>query len=328
MATDLRPISVAAAGPIMAKALKMDWSVDRAEVVEYLNKYRELLYTMYREHGLFDDVFYCISVETFNRCCGNQPQYRGFSVPQDVASIEAAYRNDDPLTLRSRWREMKDGLSADLPVTELFPVNELFPTERDLTESSSIGLYTDHEDDNDKVAVIEVLDTYSKKRKITFRLVHNGVVRSKFKVTKVLSVVLPANQVGGITLMQTSQGRTLSEYPPGEHVPVFRRYRIAPTNCPASILIHGNRSFRPVYFDHDIVEVGNRLAMEAGARFFKHSEDTTDAGELKKAGYERALLDSYIGGEISRSEGRSIQDGSPFSGTTSRITANSNLYSR
>ncbi len=101
----LDPTTVEQAGAIMARTLGLTWPRDRTEIVEYLNDYRDVLYNIYPDLKLFDNVFHCICVSSFPEKCGHpcsdSPCYQGFVLPEDVASAEAAWEYGYPLKIHS-----------------------------------------------------------------------------------------------------------------------------------------------------------------------------------------------------------------------------------
>lgn len=315
--TGLDPITVAEAGPRMADALNMDWSTSRAEVVRYLNKYREYLFTNYDKFKLFDSVFHCICVSRFRLPCARDCQcetYYGFTLPPDVAGVVGAWEYGFPLAIRSRWRETHSGINnIASPRVEVVEMSERFPTERDLTGMVSLKVFVSSPKDAGKAVVIEVEDADWNVRKLQFDLLADGWAASDVLVRRIISVVLPPKLDGHVTLAQCD-GYELSYYAPTERVPSYRRFRVAPTCRGGSILIQGTKRFQPVWFDTDIVEVGNGLVMEAAAKFFKFSDDTTDSDELRRAAYDEARLRQYLNGLLARHRGHAIQDGSPFRG--------------
>lgn len=324
--TGLRPISVAAAGPIMAAAAAKSWSADRREVIDDLNRYREMLYTDYDKLQLFDNIFYVLPINTYVECgldpCG-ATEYQGFSVPNDIAGVEAIYQYGVPLTLHSRWRETHTGVGvATLPRADATQMAETFATQRDLNKVSKVGLFTEHEDDHGKCAFIEVLDFNNRRKKIKFELVYNAFVKSPCRIRKVISVVLPTDLMGSIRLSQTD-GYDLSIYDPWENVPSYRRYRLASSRCTSSVLVHGNKRFQNVYFDNDIVEVGNRLIIEAAGRYLRYSTNGVDPKEIKRALFDKSEMDRYLLGEQAREDAGAVEDGSPFKGRP--ITASKTL---
>lgn len=320
MATGVNPTTVEMAGPVMAKALGLRWYDNRTEVVEYLNKYRQLLYTLYPEYNLFDDVFHCVCLEDFTHGCVDGAVYRGFTLPEDVDGVEAVYKYGIPLTLHSRWRESHTGIGVgvgSLGRLGAVLMAEQFCTERDITTTSRIKIYTEHADDNGKRVIVEGLDHNGRKAKTCFTLVGDGVAVSRTRYSKILSVSLPSCRTGALQIMENG-GRVLSIYTPCETVPVYRRMKV-PAGCQdTTVLVHGNKRFRPIYFDHDIVEVGNSLIIEAAGHYFKYGETTTDQKELKRADRDLQTLATLLRGDIARRDGSAKQDGLPFHRPTRR----------
>jgi hypothetical protein len=305
----------------MAKAMNFSWEQDRTEVVEYLNKFRVLLHTEYEKFKLFDDTFHCICVQNFVEETGNP--YQGFTLPNNILGPKAVYAYGQPLRLRSRWREAHNGIGvASLGRVEAFLMAEQFATERDIKQITKIKLYTEHEKDAGKKVHIEVIDAANRQRRIEFTLMHDGWAVSPVKIRKILSVSLP--QRSGSVMLAQQDGYELSLYDPWETAPSYRRMKLA-AQCPkGTVIVQGtNNPRKGVYFDHDIVEVGNSLVIECAGKFFKYGETTTDQKEIQTAEYHKSKMDSYLRGEIARHRGEAIQDGSKFKG--GRITASKEL---
>ena len=322
MAIGVNPVLVSEAGPIMAKTMGLSWKDDRAEVIEYLNKYRQLLYSMYSKFHLFDDVFHCINIERFCQPCVNDcagGEYFGFTLPNDVSGAEVVYRYGFPLTLHSRWRESHTGIGVDTTTGHIAAVlmAEQFPTERDITTVGRLRVGAEHVDDTGKVMYVEGLDASGGRVKVRFTLVGDGFAVSRVKFSRVLSVTLPPERKGSVTLMDAGR-KVLSIYTPCESVPVYRRMKV-PEGCGCqTVLVQGNKKFYRIYFDNDIVEVGNQLIIEAAGRWFKYGETTTETKELQRATFDRAEIGNLLAGDVSRQQGAAKQDGFPYSRKTSR----------
>lgn len=315
MVIGLNPITVAEAGPIMAKIVDLSWADDRIRVVEYLNRFRALVYTDYDKFKLFDNAFHCICVSTFDTGCDNS--YQGFTLPNDVLGAEAVYSYGVPLTLRSRWREAHTGLGVNPQGRiEAVEVAELFPTERDTRGITRLKVFADNDNDAGKRVYMDIINASDKVQRICFTLIGNGFAVSKARVKRIISVTLPSVREGSVTVAQ-SDNYVLSIYDPWETVPVYKRYKVSGYNCPSTVLVQGTKRYRPIYFDHDIVEVGNQLIIEAAGQFFKFSNGTKDQSELKTAEYHLGKMKEYLAGEIARNRGNAIQDTSPFKGRRS-----------
>lgn len=318
-AIGLDPTTVMQAAPWVADAFNLKWPQDRIEVIEKLNKIRNLWYNGYSEYKLFDNAFHCICVSSFPLSCGSacNPNacYQAITLPPDIASIEGAWVHGQPLKLRSRWWEPHFGIdTTSLPRVELVQMAEKFSTSRDLQQFSRLKVYAERDEDKDKIVMVEIVSDQGKHEKLQFKLVPDAWVQTTPFASRILSVVLPADSVGAITLAQ-EDGYELSVYAPSEKVPHYSRYRLAPSNCPATVLIQGAKRFMPVYFDHDIVEIGDQLILQSAARYFKFGETTTETKEIKRSQYDLAEMEKHLAGVMARHRGNAVQDQNPFRGS-------------
>lgn len=308
----LDPKPLSAILPKMAEALSLKISEDKAEIIRYINKYREYLYTKYDEFELFNNAFHCICVNDFKQLCVGDCNgcYQGITLPPDIVSVEAIWDYGQPLTLHSRWRESHTGVGVKgcrrIDATEMA---ETFPTERDLTEITSLKIFTELEQDEDKCVKVTVLTNHGKETTVTFKTISDGWAVSRIKAKKILSVSLPPDRAGAITLAQAN-GFVLSKYAPWEDIPNYRRFKLN-ANCRRTVLVQGVRRYRDIYFDHDIVEVGNGLVIEAAGKYFKFGENTADANELAVADKWLNEMKSLLNGLIARHRGNAIQDANP-----------------
>ena len=319
----LDPIPVAQAGPIMARALGLSWCEDREEVMDYLNKYRLLIYTQYDRYKLFNDTYHLIYVSQFDG-------YQGVTLPPDILAVEGVWSCERSLAIRSRWREMHSGIG--LPrgkrITTV-EMAEMFPMEKDLpTADGTIQLYAEHSADTGKDVFVTVQNAETQRTEVLRFALEAGTWRvSEVPVKKVLAVSLPP-LVGHVRIASDADN-VLSIYAPWETAPMYRRLKLADSACSCTtVLLQGTKRFVNLSFDHDIVEVGNQLIIEAAARYFRHGESSVETSEIKRANYDLATLDRLLVGLIARHRGRAFQDGSPFNGR--RITKNPSLpgYSR
>jgi hypothetical protein len=307
----LDPITVLEATPIMAQAFGLKPDEDKPEVLSYLNKYRNLLYTLYNDFKLFDNVFHCICVDTFFQDCAGScsSTYQAVTLPEDIAAVEAIWSYGRPLTLHSRWRETHTGLGVSgCSRVHSYEMAELFPTERDLTEFTSLKIFTERDEDDEKCLKVRIINEKGREQTVTFKLIAEGWAVSRIKAKKILSVSLPPERSGFIRLAQMD-GRVLSEYAPWESIPAYRRHKLA-DNCPkGSVLIQGTKRFRPVFHDHDIVEVGNALVIEAAGNYFKFGDNTTEGKQIDRANADLQKMAKLLNGLIARHRGNNIQDG-------------------
>ena len=295
----------------MASAMNKDWATDRFEVVENLNRYRLLLFTEYEKFQLFTETFHRICVTQFNG-------YQGFTLPEDVLAPEAVWSYGQPLTLRSRWREAHVGLGLHCGGrVEAILMAEMFATERDLKSTTKIKIYPENSDDAGKKVYVEVIDASDRPKRIEFILVANGFAVSPVKVRQILSVSIPVGLKGSLLLTQLDNYE-LSRYSPWETAPSYQRMKVTSSNCPSTILLQGTKRFKKVYFDHDIVEVGNQLIIEEAAYYFKFGGNTSEPNEIKVSEMHRQKMENFLKSEIARHRGNAQQDNSLYNGTPRR----------
>lgn len=299
-------MAVAEAAPIIAPKIGLTVADNRNEVVTYLNRYRNLLYNRYERLRLFDNVWHCFRPQLFhNECCSCNPCdrcYLGFTLPREMAGVVQAWSWNVPLKSYSSWREAYTGRAPTYgDYKGVVEVRENFPTERDLQSIGSLMVFAESIQDDGKKVVVEALNTDNKIVKIEFTLSGNGAMNDTQIIKKIYSVILPCDRQGYITLSNTD-GYELSRYAPNENsVPAYKRYKL-PTNCSHNILVQGTRQLTEVYFDTDIVEIGDRMVLEFMGTYFKYY-DSSDPREIAKA--ERALADAYkqLDGLVSRDDG-------------------------
>lgn len=310
---EINSTSLARAAAIIAPSLGLSLPKDRDEVVLYVNKYRNLLYSLYTDYKLFDNYKVCCQVQTFHQsctgdCCG--ATYKGITIPDDMAGVVSAWEHREPLTLRSRWRESYTGLhTGNSDHLELVEMPETSVTERELVGKKFLAIYTPNESDNGKVVVIKGLGENGKPITTEFTLESDNLSVSTDKFSRIDAVTLP--DLCGYVELRDEDGCTLSIYYPHEHTPRYRRLKL---NSPCGsnvLLIQGARSYQDIHLDTDIVEVGDRLILEAAGRYFRYSEDSTDKDDLARAEYDLGKMKQLLAGVIDRHRGRLYQDGSP-----------------
>jgi hypothetical protein len=297
----------------MASALGLDPIKDRTEVVSYVNKYRNLLYNSWDRVQLFDDYKQCFTLQSMNQeCSGNScSTYKGFTATLDMGGVVGAWESLEQVTLRSRWRQVHRGMSPVMgPEVELVPMAGSFATERDMTTPARLSVYAHAAEDAGKTVMVRAKDSDGRERTLKFVLGKDTRVVVNVIVKAVTSVTLPADLCGSVELHQDG-GSILSIYPPGVITPQYRRYRVnSGFSCATETLfVQSARVYLPVTEDHDVIEVGDQLVIEAAGRFFKYGENTSDRKERVAAlGYREEMFD-YIGNIKSRDEGREKHDG-------------------
>jgi hypothetical protein len=296
----------------MASALGLDPVKDRAEVVTYVNKYRNLLYNSFNKIQLFDDYEQCFSIGTFRQACSGLacPSYRGFTATLDMAGIMGSWSSLKPVTLRSRWREVHRG--KDNPrgsAVELIPVTGTFATERDMTSVQKLRVYACSRADAGKKVFISARGQDGTEHVLEFCLGDDTHVTVGTAVSSVISVTLPVDLCGSVELYQ-DDGALLSTYPPGVRTPQYRRYKLHDGfHCESNtVLVQSARTYVPVTDDHDVIEIGDQLVIEAAGRYFKYGENTLDPKERRAADGYLADMYTYILNIKDRDRGREVND--------------------
>lgn len=318
MIDGIQPDTVLNVGQIMADTLSLDWCRDRKEIIGYINKYREYLHLMYPDEKLFSNRFYCIEQECFpedcKSCCSCAgDKYYGVTIPDDIDGILEVWEDHEPLRTYSKWWEGRVGIATvDRPRTTMSAtlVHQQFPTRRPMQIPSILSLYANNKEDENKVVTLKVDTILGVNKEIKATLRGDGVVKTKEVVKAIHSIILP-NLCGTVTLLD-SNNYELSEYNNYENVPSYRRLKISTPCNSGKIMIHGTQKFKPVWYDHDIVEVGSRLIVEAAARMFRYGENGTEADEINRSQLDEDKMKKLLRGALERRRGQSKQDGNMF----------------
>lgn len=206
----------------------------------------------------------------------------------------------------------------------LIEMGETFPTEREITDGPVIlKMFTEDHDDDGKKAYLTVIDAEKKTRKIEMELSYDKWVVTPVEVLSIVSVSLP--QLCGIVTLAQQCGRELSLYSPEDRTPAYRRVKVAGTcECKGRILIQGTRRFVKLWFDTDIVEVGDMLMLEYAGTYFKYWK-SKDRDEKATATDALSAMFANLDGIVARHRGRMTQDGPTIYQKVSRTGL---LYSR
>jgi hypothetical protein len=314
----LNPTTVSRALPIVAAKLGIDPSTNRGEALTYLNRIRAMWYHEFHRIRLFDDLMECVPLQNFRHDCALDCQcdcFTGISLPTYMEGPVAAWIDKTPLTLRSRWKAKDVGLATWGPGLDLIELSGTYPTFADISPPSDfIKLISTSTKDNGKKVYIKGRGCNNQPVEIVLTIAGSGSVQSVQSIAIITSVVLPV-LTGGLTMSEVTSHRTLAIYNPATpEVPNFRRFRVqagcaANSCCYPGIMVQASRTYTDLFFDEDVVEIGERLVLEAGARFYLYGESTTDRAEIARAERDRADMFDKIRGMLARKKGGMIQDG-------------------
>lgn len=209
------------------------------------------------------------------------------------------------MTLRSRWRESFTGRIPCGNTLSLSLMPQRYPTEREMKAPARLRFYAEHPDDCGKTVFMEAR-MRNKVQRLSFELSSDAWVQSVDPVHDIHNVVLPADLRGPVTIA-TEDNYELSTYAPWERVPSYARVKIN-SACPANIFIQGTRAYTPVYFDPDIVEVGDPNILEFMAQYIRFNK-AKDRKDQETSALALAQANKELDGLISRYTGRAIMDG-------------------
>ena len=318
---NLTQTTVIQAAHNMAKPLGLSYPQDREEIVEAINLFRNLLYNKYPNFHLFDNAHAClklckIPLSCVDVCDCESDFFWGATIPPNFASVTAAWRYNKPVNTYSRWQEVHRGIFSENSVAcGVYPTDITSCTFRQQTKTSVLSFYAESEADNGKVVVLSVEDENGSLKKLTLELVGNGVVKTPIRVRKILSVVLPSGRAGDVTISQEDDYE-LSIYSPQESTPIYETIKVVvPEQCKCdggSIFIKGAKKFHEVFYDSDIVEVGDKILLDLAATYIRYRK-SKDRDEMILS--DRALADLYINidGAIQRHRGNQKRDTIRFS---------------
>lgn len=312
----LNPTTVAKALPIVAAKLGIDPVTNRGEALTYLNRIRALQYHEFHRLRLFDDLMECVEIQNFRYDCSANCQcdcFQGISLPTYMEGPVSAWLNTEPLTLRSRWKAKDVGLAAWGPGLSLIELAGHFPTFADIQPATDfLKVISTASKDKGKKMVVKGRGCKGEPIEIVLTIEGSGAVQSIQSMAIITMVILP-DLVGGVTLSEVTSGRTLARYGPGSPtIPNFRRFRLqAGCNscCNPGVKVQASRSFSDLFFDDDVVEIGDRLVLEHGAKYYLYGENTTDRSEMARAASDRAEMFDKIRGMLARHKGGHLQDG-------------------
>lgn len=259
--------NVATALGVISEPFGKSVKADRHYLLAKLNAIRGVVHSNFPR--LFEYRFSSFQVQNFPHGAVTNfgyPNYFGITLPRGFSAPVKAWQCNEPLTPRSEWRSMHSELMpcrSELSV-ELVPGK--FPTERDLLVPSKLSVYSDSEQDSGKTMIVTArLGTVEKR--LRFDLSFDSLIQADFTVDQIISVSLP-ELLGSVTLF--AGDRALSKYYHGETIPAYSRIAVK-TNKPCDVFVQARQLFEPVYFDTDIVEVGDVSVLEWLAKFVRWS---------------------------------------------------------
>lgn len=321
--------TVRKAGSVMAEPLGLEWPRDRERIVKKINEMRLEIRNRYPEAPIFRECAYVVPLFGIQDTPG---RFTGFTLPEDVASLSAVWFEDEATVLRSRWREAHTGIISKSAIeVEVVPMMHSSPTEADICpEGDLLQFKASLECDDGKRMEVRIKKPCGQEKRLRVPLNSKDWMTSKSRVVEIISVILPEDLCGTVTLREQSSRRVLSIYQPGYEVPAYQRFKVA-TGCPGKhscVVIKGPKVFKEVHADTDIVEIGDLNVLKYAASYLRYSDTTTDRSDLQRANFDLQKMGEQLNGVMARLEGNSQQDGPVYMGRITRPRNRLNGYSK
>jgi len=282
---------------------------NRCALVEYLNRIRSYFYLLYGQVDLFMDGEECITATEFPLDCSCKETYVGITLPAEYETVEAIWRNDVPIKMYDKWREYREGVKANCCTKiAMYDIENFFPTEREISPCGAcvhVKMRVDNPQDDGKIAIIRYVDGAGQDAEDQIVL-GDKYVKTERPVKRIQprgGIVLPSDLVGAVYIAEEC-GRILSYYAPWQTVPSYRRLKLVGVCERDQVLVKASRRFKPLYFDNDVIETDNRLAIEEAARYFRYNDNSSaDVAFDSKAAIHAANAKFYLLGEKGRHRG-------------------------
>ena len=291
-------------------------SKDRRTLLEYLNDARRLFYTVHQRLRLDFYSEACFCVDDFcQHCfsCGDNTEgtFVGISLPNEMEQVEAAWVNSRPIPLYDKWMEYKHGLKlSEGSQLRFIDVGGDYPLERDWGCNRCVKLKfiaIDPDDCGKQVTVKYTAPGGTEKLEhIGLTLEGNCVESHVEKLARPGGIVLPPGLVGGVLVQDAESGKLLARLHPRISVPSFRRLKLTGTCCGNQVYVRATRKYTELYFDWEVVETDNKLAILDAHRYLRiMSNNSSDPTWLQKAAAHMSNVEGYLSGANSRSDGAS-----------------------
>lgn len=284
-------------------------SQNRASLVTLANKVRQHFYLIYERVQMFMDVEECICIQTFNEDCRScETTFRGITLPAGMHQLEGVIVAGSAISMQGRWRTYQVGVVPKNCRIETFNLGDGYCTERDFGSCPfPIKFLCEKPEDCGKIVKVSYYDIDKK------LVVEEIKLSSEYLATEGAAIgfarpggiSLPNDLKGGVTVALCDANSTiLSNFMPWENIPNYFRIRINGVSDGDVVRIRGSRRFHELYYDGDIVETDNRLAIEQAARGFIHRDsNSAEPTLIGKAALHFANAEKYLLGEKARDEG-------------------------
>lgn len=288
----------------------------RQEQLVNLNDARRLLYTVYQRLRLDFHIEACFCVKTFCQSCftcGDDGivTYDGISLPNEMEQIEAAWANSRPIPMYDKWFEYKNGLKlSEGSQLRFIDMGGDYPLEDDWACGTCVKLKFMALDGKDcgKLVTVKYInpDGEDRMEQIPLTTEGNCIEGSVSKMHRPGGIVLPVGLSGGVLVQDSITGKLLARLHPRITVPSFRRLKLTGTCCGSQVYVRATRKYTELYFDWEVIETDNKLALLDAYRYLKTiGLNSSDPTWLQKAAAYMSNVEAYLSGGNLRSDGAS-----------------------
>lgn len=289
-------------------------SKPRADQLVNLNDARRLFYTVHQRLRLDFFIEACFCVKTFCQSCftcgeGTDAVYTGISLPNEMEQVEASWANDRPIPLYDKWFEYKHGVKlSNNSYLKFIDMGGDYPLESDWEcgKCAKLKFIALDQADCGKVVTVKYVAPGGEDRmeKIALTAEGNCIEGIAEKIHRPGGIVLPVGLVGGVLVQEATTGQLLARLHPRITVPSFRRLKLTGICCGQQIYVRATRKYTELYFDWEVVETDNKLAILDAFRYLKAmSIQSTDPGWMQKATLYMKNVENYLAGSNYRSDG-------------------------
>lgn len=291
-------------------------SKPRPERLTKLNDARRLFYSIHQRLRLDFYIEACFCIKDFCQSCytcgnGEEVVYSGISLPNEMQQVEAAWINDRPIPMYDKWYEYQHGIkSNNNSYLKFIDMGGDFPLESDWDCGKCAKLKfiaLDGADCGKKVTVKYVAPGGDEKfEEVTLTSEGNCIEGVAEKLHRPGGIVLPTGLAGGVMVQDALTGQLLARLHPRITVPAFRRLKLTGVCDGGQVNVRATRKYTELYFDWEVVETDNKLALLDAVRYLKAmSIPSTDPGWKASAQVYLQNVEKYLSGDNSRSDGGS-----------------------
>jgi hypothetical protein len=300
----------------VAEGAKKNAQTNRPSLVTLANLVRQHIHLIYNEVQMTTDKQACFIVQCFPVDCNDcSNTYFGVTLPADMEGVEAAWRNKRPITMFGRWREATPGIGMqdESCRLQIIDMQNLFPTELEPNFHAPCCLMVraDRVEDKGKPFRIKYLnhDGEQVDEEIILDVSYKATRDPVKQIIRPAGIILPEDRKGSITLARSDTRNPISVYSPFEsQVPAYKRLKVTGVCEGDQINIKASAKYVPLFFDHDVAEFDNELAIRelAKMQMYRDNDDPT-SGYARLAMQAETQAKKYLIGQQSKQAGNATR---------------------